>query len=142
MTARFYKGMIQTMSANFKVMVIDDTEVNIDILVETLGNEYDVSVAMDGEGALQDIAENPPDLILLDIMMPGMDGYQVCEKLKEGDRTRDIPIIFLTSLAEKQDKAKGLQLGAVDYITKPFNPEVVMERVKNQFELKQHRNNF
>lgn len=126
--------------SNFKVMVVDDTEVNIDILVETLGNEYDVSVAMDGEDALQDIAENPPDLILLDIMMPGMDGYQVCEKLKEEDRTRDIPIIFLTSLAEKQDKAKGFQLGAVDYITKPFNPEVVMERVKNQFELKQHKN--
>ena len=125
--------------SKFTIMVIDDTEANIDILVDMLGSDYDVSVAMDGDSALQDIAENPPDLILLDIMMPGMDGYQVCERLKAGDKTRDIPVIFLTSMTEEQDRAKGFQLGAVDYIIKPFNPELVKVRVRNQLEIKRDR---
>ncbi len=129
-------------SSNFTVMVVDDTEINIDILVETLSDKYDVSVAMDGESALQDIAENPPDLILLDIMMPGMDGYQVCEKLKSKDMTRNIPVIFLTALAEERNEARGLQLGAVDYITKPFSPELVKSRVHNQLELKRYRDHL
>ncbi|MBD3321519.1 MAG: response regulator [Chitinivibrionales bacterium] len=124
------------------VMIVDDTEANIDILVETLGDEYEVSVAMDGESALQDIAENRPDLILLDIMMPGMDGYEVCEALKVEEDTKNIPVVFLTAMSEEHDEAKGLALGAVDYITKPFSPELVKSRVRNHLELKIHRDHL
>jgi putative two-component system response regulator len=127
---------------SFSVLIIDDTEMNIDILVAALAQDYEVSVAMDGESALQIIAENPPDLILLDIMMPRMDGYQVCERLKSGEKTRKIPIIFLTALAEEQDEARGLQLGAVDYIIKPFSPELIRARVRNQIELKRHKDHL
>lgn len=85
------------------VLIVDDTETNIDILVDTLGDDYEVAVAMDGETALEIIAVDPPDLILLDIMMPGMDGYQVCEKLKSDRRTCRIPLIFITAMGEDRD---------------------------------------
>ena len=124
------------------ILIVDDTEGNVDILVEALGNDYDVSVAMDGESALKFIYENPPDLILLDIMMPGMDGYEVCKKLKQDAATNEIPIIFLTALTQEQDEAKGLALGAVDYITKPFSSHLVKARVRNQLELKLHRDHL
>ena len=84
--------------APMRVMVVDDTETNIDILLETLGDEYKVVVAMDGESALEDISRRLPDIILLDIMMPGMDGYEVCRRLKENEDTRTIPIIFLLKI--------------------------------------------
>ncbi len=126
----------------FSVLVVDDTEVNIDILVETLSDEYDVRVALDGETALEDLAEEKADLVLLDIMMPGMDGYEVCRILKEDPATRDIPVIFLTAMTEEQNEAKGLSLGAVDYITKPFSPDLVKARVFNQLELKKHRDHL
>ena len=124
------------------VLVVDDTETNIDILVETLGDAFDVSVAMDGEGALESVASEPPDLILLDIMMPGMDGYEVCSRLKEDPATRDIPVIFVTAMGDAQDEEKGLALGAVDYITKPIQPALVKARVRNQLELKRHRDHL
>ena len=125
-----------------KVLVVDDAESNIDILVDALGSDYEVSVAMDGESALQDIAEEIPDLILLDIIMPGVDGYEVCKRVKADEKTQKIPIIFITALTEEQDEAKGLALGAVDYVTKPFSPDLVKSRVKNQLELKRHRDNL
>ena len=125
-----------------RVMVVDDTEANIDILLETLADDYKVVVATDGESALEDIEKSPPDLILLDIMMPGMDGYEVCQKLKKMEITRNIPVIFLTALKEEGDEAKGLGLGAVDYITKPFNPELVKARVRNHLDLKRHQNHL
>ncbi len=128
--------------SSMRVMVVDDTEANIDILLETLADDYKVVVATDGESALEDIEKNPPDLILLDIMMPGMDGYEVCQKLKEMEITRNIPVIFLTALKEEGDEARGLGLGAVDYITKPFNPELVKARVRNHLDLKRHRNHL
>jgi sigma-B regulation protein RsbU (phosphoserine phosphatase) len=128
--------------SNMRVMVVDDTEANIDILLETLADDYKVIVATDGESALEDIKKSPPDLILLDIMMPGMDGYEVCQKLKEMEITRNIPVIFLTALKEEGDEARGLGLGAVDYITKPFNPELVKARVRNHLDLKRHRNHL
>ena len=128
--------------SSMRVMVVDDTEANIDILLETLADDYKVIVAMDGESALEDIKKSPPDLILLDIMMPGMDGYEVCQKLKEMEITRNIPVIFLTALKEEGDEARGLGLGAVDYITKPFNPELVKARVRNHLDLKRHRNHL
>jgi sigma-B regulation protein RsbU (phosphoserine phosphatase) len=128
--------------SSMRVMVVDDTEANIDILLETLADEYKVLVATDGESALEDIQKSPPDLILLDIMMPGIDGYEVCQKLKEMEITRNIPVIFLTALKEEGEEARGLGLGAVDYITKPFNPELVKARVRNHLDLKRHRNHL
>ena len=125
-----------------KVLVVDDTEANIDILVDTIESDYDVSVAMDGQGALEIVAEETPDLILLDIMMPGMDGYEVCQRLKSDEKTKDIPIIFLTAMTEEQDEARGLALGAVDYVTKPFSPDLIKSRVKNHLKLKMHRDNL
>ena len=122
--------------------MVDDIEANIDILVETLGDDYKVRVAMDGETALEDAIQAPPDLILLDIVMPDMDGYEVCRRLKAAKETRDIPVIFLTSLSEEGDEAKGLALGAADYITKPFNAELVKSRVHNHLALKLHRDHL
>lgn len=119
------------------VLVVDDTEENIDILLDTLDEDYEVSVALNGLDALEIIEEEKPDLILLDIMMPEMDGYEVCQKLKEDPATRDIPIVFITALTEAGNETKGLELGAIDYITKPFNPSIVKARVKNHLALRQ-----
>jgi putative two-component system response regulator len=127
---------------DLKVMVVDDTEANIDLLVETLGDDYEVSVAMDGPTAIREIARTFPDILLLDVVMPGMDGYEVCKRLKEAELTRDIPVIFLTVLSEEHDEAKGLNLGAVDYIAKPFNPGLVKLRVRNQLELKRYKDHL
>lgn len=124
------------------VLVVDDTEANIDVLVEALGDDHEISVAMDGASALEAVAEARPDLILLDVMMPEMDGYTVCERLKAAPETAGIPIIFLTALTDERDERKGLQLGAVDYITKPFNPDLVKARVRNHLELKRHRDDL
>ncbi|MBF0226771.1 MAG: two-component system response regulator [Desulfobacterales bacterium] len=128
--------------SNCKVMVVDDIEANVDVLLEALSDDYKVSVAMDGETALEDILENMPDLILLDVMMPNIDGYEVCKRLKEQTQTENIPVIFLTALSDEQNEAKGLSLGAVDYITKPFNPELVRSRVKNHLKLKLYQDNL
>lgn len=124
------------------VLVVDDTEANIDILLDALGDHYDIRVALDGETAIEDIQEDPPDLILLDIMMPGMDGYEVCRYLKRTPDLMDIPVIFLTAMTQEQDEARGLALGAVDYITKPFSPDLVRARVSNHLELKRHRDHL
>ncbi len=121
--------------SNYTVLIVDDTEANIDILVEALDNEYEVSVAMDGESALEIVNTDPPDLVLLDIMMPGLDGYEVCHKIKSDPETANIPIIFITSMNEIQNKTKGLELGAVDYITKPFEVMEVKARVKTHLSL-------
>ena len=118
------------------VLVVDDTEANVDILVDTLGESYDVSVAMDGQTALEAVAEDPPDLILLDVMMPGMDGYEVCERLKANKKTRGIPVIFVTAKVEVADEIRGFGSGAVDYITKPISPPVVKARVATHLKLR------
>jgi putative two-component system response regulator len=123
-------------------MVVDDVEANIDVLVEALGSDYEVIVAMDGKAALEAVADDKPDIILLDIMMPEMDGYEVCKRLKADKSTAGITVLFLTAMAEEQDEAKGLALGAVDYITKPFSPDLVKSRVHNQLELKLHRDHL
>ncbi|MBF0525675.1 MAG: response regulator, partial [Deltaproteobacteria bacterium] len=118
------------------ILAVDDTEINLDLLVETLGDLYEVIVAVNGFDALEIVASAPPDLILLDIMMPGMDGYEVCRRLKADDRSRDIPVIFITAMGESEDETKGLELGAIDYLTKPINPAIVQARVKNHLQLK------
>lgn len=129
-------------SSDFIVLVVDDTEANIDILVELLGDTYDVRVALDGETALESVVIEKPDLILLDILMPEMNGYEVCRRLKSTSESRDIPVVFLTAMSDEKDEAKGLQLGAVDYITKPFSPELVKARVANHLDLKRYRDHL
>ncbi|MCP4706361.1 MAG: response regulator, partial [candidate division Zixibacteria bacterium] len=121
--------------SKMRIMVVDDVKANIDILLETLANDYKVSVAMDGESAIEDIKVNLPDLILLDIVMPDINGYEVCTRLKADPATENIPIIFVTSKSNEADERKGLELGAVDYITKPFSPSIVKARIRTHLSL-------
>ena len=126
-----------------RLLLVDDSAMNLDTLLATLGDSYDLRVAIDGQSALDLIADGYlPDLILLDIMMPEMDGYEVCKRLKADEKTSKVPIIFLTALNNDEDEAKGLELGAADYISKPFNPAIVSQRVKTHLELKRHQNNL
>jgi serine phosphatase RsbU (regulator of sigma subunit)/anti-sigma regulatory factor (Ser/Thr protein kinase)/HPt (histidine-containing phosphotransfer) domain-containing protein len=111
------------------VLIVDDVRTNVELLVRALKDNYRLAVAQDGESALRSVAVAPPDLVLLDIMMPGLDGYEVCRRLKRDPHTRDIPVVFLTSLDEVQDKARGFEAGAADYITKPFEILEVKARV-------------
>ena len=121
------------------LLVVDDLTANIDILTEDLSKSYSVRIATSGANALDSVKKYPPDLILLDVMMPGLDGFEVCRRLKADPTTRNIPVIFLTALNEDADEARGLALGAVDYITKPFNQAIVKARIRNHLELKKHR---
>ena len=118
------------------VLVVDDTPENIQILNGVLRPNYKVKAAPNGEKAIK-IAQSAsqPDIILLDIMMPEMDGYEVCRKLKSNPITQKIPIIFVTAMSEVEDEKKGLDMGAVDYITKPINPAIVLARVRTQLAL-------
>ncbi len=123
-----------------KILIVDDTPENIDVLGEILKPLYRRSVALNGEKALKlSRSGEPPDLILLDIMMPGMDGYEVCQKLKADPKTSKIPIIFVTAKSEVEDETRGLELGAVDYITKPVSPPIVLARIKTHLDLKTAR---
>jgi DNA-binding response OmpR family regulator len=123
-------------SAKQTILIVDDVETDVDTLVGTLGDDYDIAVALDGPSALQLLADQPPDLILLDILMPGMDGYEVCRRIKADPARAAIPIIFLTALTEIKDKVTGFRLGAVDYITKPFDILEVKARVTTHLALK------
>ncbi len=119
------------------VLVVDDTPDNLVLVSELLGERYRVKVANSGARALKAAQTDPvPDLVLLDIMMPEMDGYEVCRQLKALAITRDIPIIFLTARADHDDERLGLELGAVDYITKPMSPPIVLARVETHLALK------
>ncbi len=118
------------------ILVVDDAPDNIDVLVGILKPSYQLKVARDGEMAIKIANIRPrPDLILLDIMMPGIDGYETCKRLKLDIATRDIPIIFVTAKISVDDEARGLSLGAVDYITKPVTPAIVMQRVRTHLAL-------
>ncbi|MCP4689394.1 MAG: diguanylate cyclase [Desulfobacterales bacterium] len=125
----------------FKLLLVDDMKANLNMLKMVLGKEYDIATARDGKSALEYVAANPGnlDLILLDIIMPDMDGYEVCRGLKEDVRTSGIPIMFITSMNEEEDESKGLELGAVDYITKPFSKPIIRARVKNHLTMKRQR---
>ncbi|CAB1081796.1 Response regulator c-di-GMP phosphodiesterase, RpfG family [Olavius algarvensis Delta 1 endosymbiont] len=126
-----------------KVLMVDDNTTNLQLLHETLdGLGYKLLIAKNGPTALSIARKAHPSLILLDIMMPEMDGYEVCRRLKADKNTSHIPVIFITALADDEDEAKGLGLGAVDYITKPINPELVRARVHNHLELKRHRDHL
>lgn len=121
------------------LLIIDDTPVNIRVLSELFVDECEIIFSTNGQDGLQLAATQAPDLILLDIMMPGMDGYEVCRQLKSDPQTRDIPVIFVTALGEDEDQTKGLELGAIDYIIKPISPPIVKARIRNHLELKRHR---
>jgi putative two-component system response regulator len=122
------------------ILIVDDEPTNLSLLTQLLRPEYLVRAANSGESALRVAASEPqPDLVLLDVMMPGMDGYTVLDRLRASPATADIPVIFLTALADEGDEERGLQLGAVDYITKPIKPLLVLARVRTQLQAKQAR---
>lgn len=123
-----------------RILIVDDEPINIKLLASELKFHYDVVFALKGEDAIE-IAESGEsvDLILLDIMMPGANGYEVCQRLKSSPHTQNIPVIFITTMSLEEDETKGLEIGAVDYITKPFSMAIVKARVKTHLELKQHR---
>lgn len=119
-----------------KILIVDDTPANINLLGQSLQNKYDIIVATNGHDAIRLAQEVPsPDLILLDIMMPDLDGYEVCERLKKSVVTSKIPIIFVTAMGENEDEARGFEVGGVDYITKPISPLIVRARIQTHLAL-------
>jgi diguanylate cyclase (GGDEF)-like protein len=121
------------------ILIVDDMVTNIEILGGILNDEYEVLFATSGRDALEIAQQQFPDLILLDVIMPDMDGYQVCHELKLNERTKDIPVIFVTANDQEEDESKGFEAGVVDYITKPVSPSIVKARVRIHLELKGHR---
>ncbi|UZQ53308.1 hybrid sensor histidine kinase/response regulator [Trichothermofontia sichuanensis B231] len=120
------------------ILLVDDNPTNLEVLFNSLSNSgFKLLIAEDGESAIALAHEAQPDMILLDVMMPGLDGFTTCQRLKADAATQAIPILFMTALSETIDKVKGLSLGAVDYITKPFQPEEVLARVKTHIALRQ-----
>ena len=119
------------------ILIVDDTPSNLQVLFDVLsGQQYRVAIAKNGETALQRVQSSQPDLILLDVMMPGIDGFETCKRLKVNPETRDIPVIFMTALSDSVDKIKGLSLGAVDYITKPIQCEEILARIQVHLQLR------
>jgi CheY-like chemotaxis protein len=118
------------------LLIVDDEPIHIDLLLDTFDFEYEVLAATDGKTALETAQREQPDLILLDVMMPGIDGYEVCRRLKGNRETQNIPVIFITARGAGEDEIRGLELGARDYLTKPVDPPSVKARVNNQVKLK------
>ena len=121
------------------LLLVDDTPLNLDVLVGMLKEDYRLKVATDGKGALELAATEPPDLVLLDIMMPGMDGFEVCRRLKAEQRLGDVPVIFVSALGDVESKVRAFTGGGVDYVTKPFQPEEVKARVVTHLELRRQK---
>ncbi|MEA1891961.1 MAG: diguanylate cyclase [Campylobacterota bacterium] len=124
------------MKYNKTILIVDDIEANIDILLKLLGDEYDILVALNGDSALEILESEQVDLILLDIMMPQMNGYEVCSILKSKENLKSIPIIFITAKTDEDSIEKAYEVGGSDYITKPFKPRELMARIKTQLKLK------
>jgi sigma-B regulation protein RsbU (phosphoserine phosphatase) len=122
--------------ADSRVLIVDDVKANVDILVAALDGEYKLSVALSGQQALDAVRRSPPDLVLLDIVMPGLDGYEVCRQLRAAETTRELPIMFLSSLEDAKDKAHGFEVGGNDYLTKPFEVLEVRARVRSLLKAK------
>lgn len=122
-----------------KILIVDDAPINIQILNEALKADNRIFFATNGRDALEVAANTIPDLILLDVMMPEMDGYEVCRRLKSDPVLKEIPVIFITAMSQYENEAIGFELGAVDYISKPFTPSLVRLRVRNHLELKRQR---
>lgn len=128
--------MIQATTPKAEILVVDDNTVNLHLLVDVLQEQqYEVRAATNGARALATARSSPPDLIMLDITMPEMDGYEVCNRLKADESTRDIPVIFISALDEATDKVRGFEAGAVDYVTKPFQFEEIIARIENQLKI-------
>jgi PleD family two-component response regulator len=129
--AKFFLG-----KARPSILIVDDEPMSIDLLLDTFELEYEVLSATDGKTGIETAMREMPDLILLDVLMPGIDGYEVCRRLKGNRQTQNIPVIFITALAGGSDEIRGLELGARDYLTKPIDPTSVKARVNNQVKLK------
>ncbi len=125
---------------NFKdytILIVDDTPVNLGVVVDFLQQDgFGIRIARSGESALSRVQYDPPDIILLDVLMPGLDGFETCRRLKKDEATREIPVIFMTSLTGAEDKVKGFEAGAVDYVTKPLHQEEVLMRVKTHLRMR------
>ncbi|MBV5318616.1 MAG: diguanylate cyclase [Desulfobulbaceae bacterium] len=122
-----------------RILIVDDEKMNLKVLADLLKEEYAPVLARSGEEALQHaFGDSPPDLILLDVVMPQLGGYEVIKQLKNDDRTKNIPVIFVTALSSVEDEEHGLKLGAVDYITKPYSPPIVKIRIRNHLRLVHH----
>ena len=121
------------------ILIVDDVETNINTLMDLLDDRYDLLASIDGDSALEIINEEKVDLVLLDIMMPGIDGFEVCKKLKANDKTKDIPIIFITAKTDDSSIEKAYEVGGVDYITKPFRAREVISRIANHLTLSEHQ---
>ncbi|MDH4317676.1 MAG: response regulator [Desulfobulbaceae bacterium] len=130
------------MDKKFMILIVDDEPNNLKLLQQILTETYRLKFANDGTSALAAAEKHKPDLILLDIMMPGIDGYEVCRKLKDSEGTKNIPVIFVTAKSEIKDEQQGLELGALDYIIKPISPPIVKARVKNHLALKEARDHL
>ncbi len=124
------------------ILVVDDQPINLKVIASVLSKEYSLNIANNGVNALKMLEKETPDLILLDIMMPEMDGFDVCKRIKENEKTKDIPIIFLTAKTDIEDIVKGFDYGAADYITKPFNPTEMKVRVTNHLNLYHAKNDL
>ena len=121
-----------------RVLIVDDVKTNVDILVEALRGDYKLSVALGGEQAIAAVDRSPPDLVLLDIVMPDLDGYEICRRLRAAEATRELPIMFLSSLEDVKDKARGFEIGGNDYLTKPFEILEVKARVRSLLKAKSY----
>ncbi len=128
-----------TASSQEKILIVDDELTNIELLAEIFDGQYEVLFANNGSKALEIAQEAHPDIILLDVMMPGIDGFETCARLKAQRSLKDIPVIFITGMGDSEAEVRGLEMGAADYVTKPINPPVVLARVRNLLELKQAR---
>jgi diguanylate cyclase (GGDEF)-like protein len=124
------------------VLIVDDQITNVEILNNVLEDEYEILFATSGIDAIEIAGIQRPDIILLDVVMPEMDGYEVCVRLKGNDKTKDIPVIFITAMNHEEDESKGLDAGGIDYITKPIRPPIVKARVRNHLELKRYRDSL
>ncbi len=122
-----------------RILIVDDDRLNMMVLTDILKSDYTLYFAQNGIQALESVLQQLPDLILLNVIMPGMTGFEVMNKLKNHDQTKDIPVIFVSALSGDQNEEKGLLLGAVDYIAKPFNPAIVKARVRNHLKSVRHR---
>ena len=121
-----------------RVLIVDDVKANVDILVHALSGQYKLSVALGGQQALDAVGRNPPDLVLLDIVMPDIDGYEICRRLRAAEATRELPIMFLSSLEDVKHKARGFEVGGNDYLTKPFEVLEVKARVRSLLKAKSY----
>src|SRR6266852_293157 len=132
------KGKGQAMEPAAKILIVDDNEQNLTLIRVILRRHgYDSRLARSGEEALQQVVAAPPDLIILDVMMPGIDGIEVCRRLKDDAKTRLIPIVIMTALNQPEDKIRGIEAGADDFLTKPVNQAELMARVRTTLKLKQ-----